>query len=390
MVLVKLGSADAYSTRDCDRPTDLRIYLTLKTNPIHNNFTRYLTFIEMTGSERSVADSFMKSSRLVYEDHVTADGLATLQTLADHNKRSYWDIMYFENHRGRASLEIESLKVEIHYDNTVLGIETWAIIAYTLNRELDSGHDSFRVPSKRGRRVYARDTFDWSLSEYYALPPALQLFISDIGKSGSSDADHSESDDNPKYSSDLEHPLCSETVSWYYYETGVEIDTGTAEPYDFQDTAYHVELHDAFQDADRLYCFHSGREEWIRKNRSYDWVYGDTYGPQPGDYLNRRNQPGTNNGHSMMMVKWDSLDSVAQVIDGPWNINFREVDVLIDEQHSDPNKQYDYCVGRIPFNDSSHSTSGDEPTSGGESGSGGESTTPDPTLPLTTEFPKGS
>ena len=173
MVLATLGSADAYSTRDCDRPTDLRIYLTLKTNPIHNNFTRYLTFIEMTGSERSVADSFMKSSRLVYEDHVTADGLATLQTLADHNKRSYWDIMYFENHRGSASLEIESLKVEIHYDNTVLGIETWAIIAYTLNRELDSGHDSFRVPSKRGRRVYARDSFGGSLSEYYALPPAL-------------------------------------------------------------------------------------------------------------------------------------------------------------------------------------------------------------------------
>ena len=177
------------------------------------------------------------------------------------------------------------------------------------------------------------------------------MFISDIGKSGSSGVGDSASADNPKYSSDLEHPLCSETVSWYYYETGVEIDTGTAEPYDFQDTAYHVELHDAFQDAGRLYCFHSGREEWIRKNRSYDWVYGDTYEPQPGDYLNRRNQPGTNNGHSMMMVEWDSLGGVATVMDGPWNINFREVNVLIHEQRSDPDRRYDYCVGRIPFND---------------------------------------
>ena len=351
MVLATLGSTQAYDTEESDKPTDLRIDLTLRTRPIHNNFTRYLTFENLAGDEESVAVAFTKSSRLVYEGHVTADGLATLQTFADHNNRSYWDTMSFENKGGSTSLDIESVTVKIDYDNSVSGKEPTATIAYTVNKELDSGHDSFRVPSQRGRRVYARDSFGWSLSEYYALPPALQLFISDIGKSGSSNADDSESDDNPKYSSDLEHPLCSETVSWYYYETGVEIDTGTAEPYDFQDTHYHVELHDAFQDAGRLYCFHSGREEWIRKDRSYDWVYGDTYEPQPGDYLNRRNQPETTNGHAMMMVEWDSLDSVATVIEGPWNINFREVDVLIHEQRSDPDKQYDYCVGRIPFND---------------------------------------
>ena len=53
----------------------------------------------------------------------------------------------------------------------------------------------------------------------------------------------------------------------------------------------------------------------------------------------------------MMMVEWDSLAGEAHVIDGPWNINFRKVDVLIHEQRSDPDRRYDYCVGRIPFND---------------------------------------
>ena len=77
------------------------------------------------------------------------------------------------------------------------------------------------------------------------------------------------------------------------------------------------------------------------------------YEPQPGDYLNRRDNDRIedDNGHAMMMVEWDSLGGVATVIDGPWNINFREVNVLIHEQRSDPDRRYDYCVGRIPFND---------------------------------------
>jgi hypothetical protein len=349
MVLATLGSADAYSTRDCDRPTDLRIYLTLKTNPIHNNFTRYLTFINTTGSERSVAVSFTKSSSLTYEGHVTAAGLKILRTLPDHNNRSYWDNMYFENHGGSTSLDIKSFTAEIDYDSSCSSErESTAIIAYTLNKELDSGHDSFYLPAYSGRMVHALNYTGWSWSEYFALPSALRSFINDIGKSGSSGASDSASSTNPKYASGEEHALCSETVSWYYYGTGVEIqDTSTDEIYDFRDITGHIALHDQFQDSDRLYCFHSGREEWIRKNRSYDWVYGDTYEPQPGDYLNRRNQPGTSNGHSMMMVEWDSLLGVAHVIDGPWNINFRAVDVLGPETSG----SQDFCVGRIPFND---------------------------------------
>ncbi len=352
VVLGISGNAQAYSKKGCDMPIDLRIDLTLDTSPIHNNFTRYLTFINMAGREKSVAVSFTKSSSLRYEGAVTSAGLATLQTLPEHNNRSYWDNMYFENHGGSTSLDIASLTAVIEYKKTdcVGSRKATAIIAYTLNKELDSGHDSFYLPAYSGRMVDALNHNGWTWSEYFALPSALRSFINDLGKSGSSGASDSASATNPKYASGGEHALCSETVSWYYYDMGVEIqDAVTGDIYDFLDITAHTELHNQFKDSDRLYCFHSGREEWIRKNRSYDWVYGDTYEPRPGDYLNRRNQPGETDGHSMMMVEWDSHDGKATVIDGPWNINFREVPVLSHEQRSD--NQYDYCVGRIPFND---------------------------------------
>ena len=350
VVLAAFGSAQAYTTRACDRPTDLRVYLKLHTTPIHNNFTRYLTFSNMTGSGRSVAVSFTKSSRLTYEGQVTAAGLKILQTLADHNNRSYWDNMYFENYGGTTSLNIKSFTAEIDYDSSCSSErEPTANIAYTLNKELDSGHDSFYVPSYSGRMVHALNYTGWSWSEYFALPPALRSFINDIGKSGSSGASDSASSANPKYASGGSHALCSETVSWYYHDTGVEIqDTSTDEIYDFRDITSHAVLHDQFQDSGRLYCFHSGREEWIRKNMSYDWVYGDTYEPQPGDYVDRRSSTtGRDNGPAMMMVEWDSLLGVAHVIDGPWNINFRAVDVLGLEKSG----SRDFCVGRSPFND---------------------------------------
>ena len=48
----------------------------------------------------------------------------------------------------------------------------------------------------------------------------------------------------------------------------------------------------------------------------------------------------------MVLVDWDESSLVAEAIDGPYNINFRTVDV---DEHEDEGT--DYCVGRIPFND---------------------------------------
>ena len=108
-------------------------------------------------------------------------------------------------------------------------------------------------------------------------------------------------------------------------------------------------MHDYFKKADRLYCYHASREQWIKKNRNYDWVLDDTYDPQPGDYLDRR---GTNSGtgddgHALMLIDWDDSSGIAETIDGPFNINFRPVSVRSHEQSD----SFDYCVGKIPFND---------------------------------------
>jgi hypothetical protein len=89
----------------------------------------------------------------------------------------------------------------------------------------------------------------------------------------------------------------------------------------------------------------------IKKDLAYDWVLGDTYTPRPGDYLDRRDSDGNatngDDGHAMMLVAWDAASGLATTLDGPWNINFRAVDVEAEESSG----LRDYGVGRIPAND---------------------------------------
>jgi hypothetical protein len=48
----------------------------------------------------------------------------------------------------------------------------------------------------------------------------------------------------------------------------------------------------------------------------------------------------------MMIAAWDPA-GIATTLDGPWNINFRLVDIASEETAG----THDYCVGRIPAND---------------------------------------
>src|ERR1043165_3744918 len=77
--------ASAYATESNMKPTNPTIRLVLDTEPDHNNFTRYLTFTNRTGSTKAVALDFIKTSTLHYEGTVTAAGLTVLQSLADQN-----------------------------------------------------------------------------------------------------------------------------------------------------------------------------------------------------------------------------------------------------------------------------------------------------------------
>ena len=338
------GNASAYTTTAEMRPSNLWIRLVLNTVPLHNNFTRYLTFRNQAGSQKSVEVAFVRTSALNYLGTVTASGLTTLQSLADQNKRSYWDSMYFENKGGTTALDINQFFAEVEYNQTCCGREQIAQIGYMVSQTLAAGTDSFYVAAYVGRRNFAQDYLGLTSAEFSALPAPLRYFVYDLGKSGSSDSSDSTAV-NPKYGLTGE-ALCSETISWYYYEHG---QAGFRET--FRDTQSHAVMHDAFLAGDRLYCYHASRHQWIKRDAAYNWVLADTYVPQPGDYLDRRDSDGNaangDDGHAMMLASWDAATGIAVTLDGPWNINFRPVDIDAQETAG----TYDYCVGRIPEND---------------------------------------
>jgi hypothetical protein len=351
-----LGSdhAAAYTTATDMQPTNLTIRLVLNTAPLHDNFTRYLTFTNRAGNTKAAALDFVQTSPLHYQGTVTASGLTTLQSLVDQNNRSYWDAMKFENKGGTTALDINQIFAEIAYGTTCCGREPIAQIAYMVNQYLATGNASFILPGigGSGRINYAMDYLGISYTELMSYPTALRYFIYDIGKSGSSDATDAASSTNPKYGLTGDS-LCSETISWYYYAYGVRI-TDQRPPYvqyDFRDTTFHTTMHDQFLNAGRLYCYHAGQHAWVKKDLAYNWVLGDTYDPRPGDYLDRRDSDGDSSngddGHAMMIAAWDPASGVATTLDGPWNINFRPVDI----EHEETTGYRDYCVGRIPEND---------------------------------------
>ena len=334
-------AAAGYEVTEEMLPTDLRMHLELDSVPIHNNFTRRLVFHHEDGSRKVVPVRFSRSSHLVYEGAVTHTGLARLKSIVEPDNRSFWDAMTFENAGGSTALVIRRLEIEIEYANTCCGREEWALIGLVENQYLDAGTSVLTVDSEAGRRGHAIDHLGLTTDEFLALPVALREFLHDVGKSGSSASPDGERDE--KYTDGDDQSLCSETVSWYYHQFGVRIDGE-----DFRDIHVHSQIHDAFHDADRLYCYHASRDQWIKRDADYHWVYGDTYVPRPGDYLDRKST-GTSSGddgHAMVIVDWDESRLVAETIDGPYNINFRPVDV---DAHEDAGT--DYCVGRIPFND---------------------------------------
>ncbi|MBT3983231.1 MAG: hypothetical protein HOE90_17895 [Bacteriovoracaceae bacterium] len=337
---------------DSKKPSNLTITLILNSQPSHNNFTRYVKFKNIAGRTKSVAVSFTKSSYLNYEGVVTASGLTTLESMAENNNRSYWDKMYFQNKGGSTALDINQFFIYVEYDQTCCGREQVAQIGYMSSQYLDSGSDSFYIAAYTGRRLYAQDYLGINYSEFRSFPSVARYMIYDIGKSGSSDASDSLSSSNPKYASSGSS-LCSETISWYYYEYGVSISNQYLPwlTYNFKNIESHADMHDQFKYAGRLYCYHAGYKEWIKKDISYNWVLSDSYHPQAGDFLDRRDSDGDSSngddGHAMMLMDWDENTGIAQTLDGPWNINFRPVNV----ESSEVSGSRDYCVGRIPAND---------------------------------------
>jgi hypothetical protein len=316
-------------------PENLKVRIHLKYQPIHNYFTRYITFTNWNNQVRRVALAFKPYtgywSNYWYEGLPTATGMSVLRSLADTGRRWYWDAMKFENRGGSTPLPLSYFKLWVEYDLNSNYEEDILVVNSVMSQTLDAGFDSVSLNSvaQTGRRVFA----GFNSTQYATLPSCLKLAIQDLGKSGS-DGRHYIWEFNPKYNSD-KTMLCSEFVSWYFHEGGEKLILWGFFQFDFRDVTGTQTMHDAFKRAGKLYCYDA------HDHRFEHTSTGAVYQPKPGDFLERRKKNGAAE-HSMMMLDWDQASKTAYVINGPWPVTIRFVDVDALEQNDK-----DFCVGRI-------------------------------------------
>jgi hypothetical protein len=304
-------------------PLEPTIEMTLTEQPIHNNFTRYLSFQNYQGRTKRLAVAFRKRSGLTWHADSFPDGIDTLRSLADTDNRSYWDTMLLQNRGGSTEIRIGHLLIVMHYEDTAPGCQRDIPIVDTdINRTLAAG------TSSTGLDPYARvSRYTWAGLDFSEHPVALQA-ARDLGKSGSDGQDQYGA--NPKYGADVSL-LCSEFVSWYYHESGLVVGDRN-----FRDIVGTGELHSIFESAGQLYRYHSGS-----KRAFIHSVTEDVYQPRAGDFLERR--AGGKAEHSMIMLRWDDTNKEATVINGPWPVTLRRVRVQYDER----NRGKDFWLGRI-------------------------------------------
>jgi hypothetical protein len=174
-------------------------------------------------------------------------------------------------------------------------------------------------------------------------PPFVRRAIEDVGKSGSDGSDNY--DNNPKYGGAVNN-LCSEFVSWYYYENNEKVNGKS-----LRDIVGAQQLHDLFKAEGKLYRYNSGTnlQAFVHAET------GEQYTPKSGDYLERRGPDGAE--HSMIMYRWLPKDPSATkaddqlhqalVINGPWPVTLRLVKIHKDEKASGEGYPKDFWLGRI-------------------------------------------
>lgn len=208
------------------------------------------------------------------------------------------------------------------------------IVDWNIYRTLNSGYHKISLGYYRTRSLYK-----W-VGIGRGDPDFVRAAVRDIGKSGSDGSDNYGS--NPKYGSGDIDFMCSEFVSWYYYQYGIKVNGAS-----LRDITYAQQLHDLFKAEGTLYRYNSG-------NYLQDFVHSVTqeiYIPQPGDYLERRGPDGAE--HSMIMLRWLPKDpgssnandrlNQALVINGPAPVTLRLVAIHKDETDNEK----DYWLGRI-------------------------------------------
>jgi len=271
---------------------------------------------------------------LIYEailDETVPQELKKLQDMCLENNRSFWDEMLLENRDEIPELFIKHLFFAVTYNSTTQGcINDITILDWNIDQVFEHSYSRIYLNTyaRFSRLKWVKETVKSITGKNYVYDantcPAFLAVVRDIGKCGTSGFNMYDS--NPKYGAGEEN-LCSEFVSWYYYHTGACFGRK-----DFKDIRSATILIGLFEQADRKYEYNSVTKQFE------DSLTQEVYQPQPGDYLWRTNQ-----GHAMMIAGWDEEANVAAVINGPWPVTLRTVDIQKDEVSSDK----EYCIGRM-------------------------------------------
>ena len=336
-------------------PINPIITIEMSSQPIHNNFTRYLTFEDHTGAIKRLKIKFKRQSGLLWEVDSYPNGITVLESLVAPGNRSYWDNICLENRGGTTTLPIKHLKIVMVYNNPAglspsssdhiindldlafINHAEIPIVDWEINMTLLSGMDKIDLNEFRKRSLHK-----WAELEP-SDPDFVRAAIEDLGKSGSDGSDQFPS--NPKYGGAISL-LCSEFVSWYFHQNNITLDGQS-----LANIVGTQQLHDLFKSEGKLYRYNSG-------NNLQDFVKhgtNDIYIPQPGDYLERRGPNGAE--HSMIIYRWlpkdptsnntnDQLNQ-ALVINGPWPVTFRLVRIHKDEKATGNGNPKDYWLGRL-------------------------------------------
>jgi hypothetical protein len=322
-------------------PLEPKIVLDMSAEPAHSSFSRYLTFRNHAYQRKRLKVTFRKTAPLRWESDSFPDGIDVLRSLADTGNRSYWDHMYLENRGGSTTLPIDRLQVVMRYTNPPglspehLDHAEVPVVNWSIGMRLLAGTDEIRLDEFARRSRYA-----WAGVEE-SDPPVVRMVADDLGKSGSDGQGQDQYGSNPKYGGELNY-LCSEFVSWYYYENHITVNGKS-----LRDIVGTQDLHDLFRAEDNLYRYDSG----TRLNGFVHSRTGEPYIPRSGDFLERRGPGGAE--HAMIMYRWLSGDPNAQnphdrynraiVFNGPWPVTLRLVRIHEDEI----NDNKDFWLGKI-------------------------------------------
>ncbi len=315
-------------------PQGITLEIITNTPVTSNNLTRSLIFKNFEDKELelkftlNVVNGF--NNKLVITDF--PETLHTLQVLGSMNHRSFWDRIYLKNAGGSTALDIHKISLTVHYVKGVSGAERDVPMLdnFELNQVLAQGDE-----------IYLTNHIETSMIGWAGLNTANSHSIAveaarDLGKSGTSAVGFDEHGNNPKYRGWLSYE-CSEFVSWYIHDAYSNSSNYNGFPNNcFKNITFTGQIHEKFHDLNKTYYYNNSRQGFYAEfNDSL------TYSPKAGDILIRRGNG--NFEHSMILVDWNSTSKIATVIDGPYLITLREVDIQGLESRDTNEKDFILC-----------------------------------------------